>query len=177
MDMVLKPQDVLILLKLVSLGSRDLSFAALAESLHMSPSEVHAGLQRAQKARLYAEVTRQPLKENLAEYLVHGVKYSFPAEIGGKTRGIPTSYAAAPLNAYLQVTDEPLAPVWPTTNGTTSGLSFSPLYSSVPLAASQDSSLYELLCLIDAIRSGRVREQKIASELLLERMGMKGKTI
>ena len=84
MSMVLKPQDVLILMKLISLGSRDLSFAALAESLHMSPSEVHAGLQRAQKARLYAEVTRQPLQENLAEYLVHGVKYSFPAEIGGK---------------------------------------------------------------------------------------------
>jgi len=177
MHMTLKPQDVVILLKLISLGSRDLSFAALAESLHMSPSEVHAGLQRAQKARLYAEVTRQPLKENLGEYLVHGVKYSFPVEIGGRVRGMATSYAAAPLNVHIQVNDEPLVPVWPMADGAISGLSFSPLYSSVPLAASRDATLYELLCLVDAIRSGRAREQRISVGLLLERLDLKGKTV
>ena len=142
--MNIKPQDVLVLLKLISLGSRDLSFAALAKSLYMSPAEVHAAVRRAQKARLYAEVTRQTLKKNFAEYLVHGVKYSFPAEIGGRARGMATSYAAAPLNAYLELNNEPLVPVWPTADGMTSGLSFSPLYPSVPLAASQDATLYEL---------------------------------
>jgi hypothetical protein len=174
--MVLKPQDVLILLKLVGLGSRDVSFAVLAESLHMSPSEVHAGLRRAQQARLYAEITKQPLKENLAEYIIHGVKYSFPAEIGGKARGMPTSYAAAPLSDHLESRGEPLPPVWPVADGTVAGLAFSPLYKSVPLAAALDSDLYELLCLIDAIRSGHVREQTIASRLLLERLGMKEKS-
>lgn len=175
MGMVLKPQDVLILLKLVSLGSRDVSFAILAETLHMSPSEVHAGLQRAQHARLYAEVTRQPLSENLSEYLIHGVKYCFPVEVGGKTRGMPTSYAAAPLSSHLEIGEDSLPPVWPVADGTVAGLAFSPLYKSAPIAAAQDSNLYELLCLVDAIRSGWVREQTIASTLLLERLGTKEK--
>jgi hypothetical protein len=178
MNMVLKPQDVLILLKLVSLGfRRDSSFAVLAESLYMSSSEVHAGLQRAQQARLYADVTRQPLKENLAEYLIHGVKYSFPVELGGKTRGMPTSYAAAPLRTAIDVGGESLPPVWPVADGVVLGLAFSPLYKSVPLAAEQDSNLYELLCLVDAIRSGRTREQTIASKLLIERIGIEEKKV
>jgi len=170
MDMILKPQDVLVLLKLVSLGSRDLSFAALAESLRMSPSEVHAGLGRARHARLYAEVTRQPIATNLFEFLVHGLKYAFPADIGSKTRGIPTSYAAPPLKDALASVDEPLPPVWPSPDGTVAGLSFSPLYQSAPLAAGRDRKLYELLVLVDAIRSGRVREQRIATELLQDRL-------
>lgn len=177
MDMILKPQDLLILLKLVSTGSRNQSYAVLAKSLHMSPSEVHAGLRRAQAARLYAEVKREPINENLVEFLVHGVKYSFPAETGGRTRGMPTAYGAAPLREYLEVGDEPLVPVWPVTDGSTSGLSFSPLYKSVPFAARQDSALYELLCLVDALRSGRVREQRIASDLLAKRMRVKGKVV
>jgi DNA-binding Lrp family transcriptional regulator len=176
MNMVLKPQDVLVLLKLVAVGSRHQSFADLAKSLHMSPSEVHAGLRRAQAARLYAEVNRQPIKENLIEFLLHGIKYAFPAETGGRTRGMATSYGAEPLKGYLDVGDEPLIPVWPMTDGALSGLSFSPLYQSVPFAASTDSALYELLCLVDAIRSGRVREQRIASELLSNRIGVSGKT-
>jgi len=174
--MVLKPQDVLVLLKLVAVGSRHQSFADLAMSLHMSPSEVHAGLHRAQAARLYAEVTRQPIKENLLEFLVHGVKYAFPAETGGRRRGMATAYGAEPLKAHLEVGDEPLLPVWPVTDGAIAGLSFSPLYRSVPFAASNDPTLYELLCLVDAIRSGRVREQRIASELLSNRIGVGGKT-
>ena len=177
MDMVLKPQDILILLKLVSLGSRDSSFAALADSLRMSPSEVHAGLRRAQRARLYAEVTRQPIVDNLSEYLIHGVKYSFPADIGGKTRGMPTSYAAPPLNTQIEAGDEPLPPVWPVADGAVAGVSFSPLYKSAPAAAALDSQLYELLCLVDGIRSGRVREQKIASSLLLQRIKISGRPI
>ncbi|MDF1929972.1 hypothetical protein PGH45_07720 [Legionella pneumophila] len=45
-----------------------------------------------------------------------------------------------------------------------------PLYLSVPeaLAKHPDQTFYELLVLIDAIRSGRARERKIAIELLRE---------
>lgn len=174
MGVVLKPQDVLVLLKLVSLGSRDVSFAVLAESVGMSPSEVHAGVRRAQQSRLYSETTRHPIGKNLEEFLVHGVKYAFPAEAGGKTRGVPTSYAAAPLKDVVVSEDDPLPPVWPSASGSVSGLTFQPLYKSAPFAAQGDSKLYELLALVDALRSGRVREQKAAIQLLGDRLRPNG---
>ena len=175
MGVVLKPQDVLVLLKLVSLGSRDVSFAVLAESVRMSPSEVHAGVRRAQKSRLYSEATRQPIGKNLEEFLVHGVKYAFPAETGGKTRGVPTSYAAPPLKEVVVSGDDPLPPIWPSASGTVSGLTFQPLYKSAPFAAQGDAKLYELLALVDALRSGRVREQKAAIQLLKDRLRPNGR--
>ena len=45
--MVLKPQDIFILMKLVSVGKGDWSYNSLAVSLYMSPSEVHAAIKRA----------------------------------------------------------------------------------------------------------------------------------
>lgn len=169
MNVVLKPQDVLILLKLATRRSRDLSFGQLAQSLGMSPSEVHAGVQRAQQARLYSEATKEPVWRNLLEFALHGVKYAFPAELGGRTRGVPTAHAAPPLHELL-ASEDPTPPVWPAEFGTVSGLAFSPLYRSAPVAASQDQRLYELLCLVDALRSGRAREQQLAARLLAERL-------
>lgn len=166
----MKPQDILILLKLISLGSRNSTYAVLAKSLHMSPSEVHAGLRRAQQARLYAEITCQPIRRNLSEFLIHGAKYAFPPVMGSKTRGVLTSYAAPVFSDLLEVDDDSLPPVWPSAEGEVVGLAFAPLYKSVPLAAAEDSALYDLLCLVDAIRSGKVREQALAADLLESRI-------
>ena len=44
--MVLKPQDVLVLLKLVALQEKDWSYNRLAIELGMSPAEVHASAKR-----------------------------------------------------------------------------------------------------------------------------------
>jgi len=45
--MILKPQDVVILLKLVALGQEPWTFQRLAVELSISQSEVHAGVRRA----------------------------------------------------------------------------------------------------------------------------------
>ena len=50
------------------------------------------------------------------------------------------------------------------------GYAFSPLYPSVPAAALQDSRLYELLALVDAIRDGRARERNLAAKELEARL-------
>ncbi len=113
------------------------------------------------------------LKKNLMEFLIHGAKYAFPVEIGGKTRGIVTSYAAPVLKKILEFDDESLPPVWPFADGNALGLAFSPLYKSVPMAAVEDPELYELLCLVDAIRSGKTREQRLAAEILQNRLTTK----
>jgi hypothetical protein len=52
--------------------------------------------------------------------------------------------------------------IWPDPEGIVRGQAIAPLYRSVPQAAKNDPKLYALLSLIDAIRVGRVREQRLA---------------
>jgi hypothetical protein len=111
----------------------------------------------------------RPNLSALEEFLLHGLKYAFPAERGEVTRGMPTSYAAPPLKDAIASGDE-LPPVWPWRDGDTRGIALQPLYKTAPVAALQDPFLYELLALVDAIRDGRARERKIAEKELINRL-------
>ena len=164
---VLKPQDVVVVLKLLGYGSNRPSFAQMAKDLVMSPSEVHGAIKRAQAARLLhgPELSNRPIVSALEEFLIHGVKYAFPAERGGPSRGIPTSYAAEPLNRVIAPSDEPI-PVWPYAKGESRGIAFAPLYKLLPMAVLRDPLLYQELALVDAIRDGRARERKLAEQEL-----------
>lgn len=169
--MVLKPQDLLVMLKLVALKQTGWSYNAVALALGMSPSEVHAAVKRALTARL---ALREgdiifPNNRNMEEFLVHGLKYVFVPEKGELTRGIPTGYAAPPLESFFPISSEP-PPVWPDADGEVRGEAFSPLYKSVPKAAREDRNLYELLVLVDAIRGGRARERDIAVKEIRKRL-------
>jgi hypothetical protein len=166
----LKPQDIVILLKLV--GTRqDWNYRSLAEDLFISVGEVHNALDRAAKANLFDAHEKRPRLQSLDEFLIHGVKYAFPAERGSLTRGMPTGYAAPPLNRFFDSGEDDNPPVWPDPEGSARGYKLTPLYHSVPKAAKRDKSLYELLALIDAIRDGRARERNLAIEQLHKRLG------
>ena len=166
---MLKPQDIVIMLKLVVRDGSEWSYPTLSHELSMSASEVHAGVKRAVAARLMDMHRRIPVKRNLLEFLIHGVKYAYPPDRGGITRGIATSYAALPLKELIVQPDEP-PPVWPDSEGQVRGYEFSPLYRSVPHACRVDPKLYELLALVDAVRDGRARERKIAVKEIRSRI-------
>jgi len=169
--MQLKPQDVVVLIKLLQYGDKRPPYAQIADELYLSASEVHAAVQRARQARLLipGDPVEVPNKAAVEEFLLHGVKYAFPPERGQLTRGVPTGYAAEPLKSRISGGNEP-PPVWPSTDGKTRGYSFSPLYKTVPRAALRDRYLYEVLALIDAIRDGRSRERQIAEQELKARL-------
>lgn len=169
--MNLKPQDILFLLKLVSIDEKDWSFNRLALDLGMSPAEIHAASKRTLLAKLSVKSSNKinPNIRNLEEFLIHGLKYVFVPERGEMTRGIPTGFAAPPLDSQFVPNDEPV-PVWPDPEGSIRGMAFSPLYKSVPKAAKLDSKLYELLVLVDAIRSGRAREVDFGIKELKNRL-------
>lgn len=171
--MILKPQDILILLKVLSIADEKWSYASLARDLCMSTSEIHAGIRRTVAARLMDSKQRRPIRKALEEFLVHGVKYAFPPDRGSLTRGIPTGYAAPPLKDIISQTNE-APPVWPDPEGDRRGYEFSPLYKSVPAAARKDKALYELLALVDAIRDGKARERDIAIKELKPRLAGQG---
>jgi hypothetical protein len=164
---MLKPQDVVILLKVYCLNS-EWTYAELAESLKTSTSVVHAALQRCDECHLYNAKKRIVLKGALEEFLVHGLKYVFATRVGGIVRGIPTAHAAEPLKSLLMVSDDN-AYVWACPQGKIKGLKIKPLYHSVPDIVAQDNRLYEMLCLVDGLRIGKVREQELAALELKKR--------
>jgi hypothetical protein len=175
--MVLRPQDLLVVLKLAAAADRVVPTAVLAREVGMSASEAHQALKRAVRAQLLAEsATREatasrgrPVKRllvnrrALVELVTHGIRYVFVAERGKLTRGMPTAHAASPLRELVAEAGPP--PVWPDAKGTVRGESFTPLYPSVSTAARTDAKLYQLLALLDAIRGGSARTRELAQAL------------
>ncbi len=166
----LRPQDVLVLAKLLTYGGNRPPMAQIGIDLSISSSEVHAALKRLGQSRLVANepAGTRPILQAVEEFLIHAVKYAFPPKRGEVTRGVPTSYAAPPLSRRIASADLP--PVWPHPEGKARGMSLEPLYRSAPTAALRDPALYELLALIDALRDGRARERKLAEDELRARV-------
>ncbi|MDQ6971437.1 MAG: hypothetical protein Q9M30_02190 [Mariprofundaceae bacterium] len=169
--MELKPQDIVVALKLVALDGENLSMQKLGVLLGLSSSRIHESLHRLNRANLSSNMLGgfRPMKANLEEFLLHGIKYAFVPEIGEFTRGIPTASYAPPLNNAFADSNEPPY-VWPDAEGEVRGVSFSPLHKCVPKAIRQDQALYELLALVDAIRAGRARDRKMAAEEISKRL-------
>jgi len=166
----LKAQDVVIVLKLLANGAAPWTYARLSEELGISVSQIHSAVGRSVAARLIEKDQQlQPFRPHVKEFLVHGVKYCFPAEAGQLTRGIPTAYAAPPLNSIVMEAGDP-PPVWPYAKGEVRGMALLPLHRAVPQAAMKDQKLYEMLALLDSIRSGRAREREHAVRELTHRI-------
>ena len=170
--MNLKSQDILLALKLLSKGSMDCTFAQLAKELGISASEANQAFHRARRAGLIHPTEGIPVASAIAEFLIHGLKYVFPVRQGGRTRGIPTSWAAPPLaKSFKASRGDPYLPVWPSPDGKHLGLEIKPLCRSAPGAAQEDAVLYEWLVLADALRgAGRAREHGIAEKIVRKRL-------
>jgi hypothetical protein len=170
-DGSVKPQDIVVLIKLLEYGANRPPLAKIAKDLFLSGSEVHASIQRAKKARLLSGPDRHeaPNMPAMEEFLIHGLKYAFPPQRGELTRGVPTGHAAEPLKSLIQSGSE-APPVWPFPEGKARGYSFTPLYKTVPQAALRDPFLYEMLALLDAIRDGRSRDRHLAEKELKIRL-------
>ncbi len=165
----LKPQDLFVLFALLSRENGSVSYPELAAQTGLASSAVHSALKRAAVAGLVAFQDRRPqvLRPQLREFVIHGARYAFPAAHGQLTRGVPTAYAAAPLNTLIAPSSDP-PPVWPHIEGSARGIALAPLYPTVPAAALKDEKLYERLALFDALRSGRAREREFAKQKLQE---------
>ena len=167
----LKAQDLYLLLVLLAKRGEVLTYPELAAYSGLSMSEVHGALKRAEQARLLAFVDKQPriIVPAFKEFLLHGARYAFPAARGAMVGGVPTAYAAAPLNAKIAPSSDP-PPVWPHAAGSARGIALIPLYPSAPAAALRSPALYENLALFDALRMGNARERNLAAKLFEARL-------
>src|SRR5262247_3391249 len=96
----LKPQDVVVLLKL-GLRREPATLATLGTQLGISASEIHGAMNRASSATLLDLDQRRPRARNLLEFLEHGIRYVFVSRRGEITRGVPTAFSAPPLSDQL----------------------------------------------------------------------------
>ena len=171
-ERMLKPQDVVLALKLVCKDGCSWSQASLAAELAMSASEVNAGLKRLALATLvepHADGRRcSIIRPALREFLIHGLKYVFPAEKGAPAIGMPTANAGYPLKEFSD--PEQTLPVWPVKDGKVKGFSLKPLYPTVAKAAQNDSELYAYLVLVDALRDTQNEQADIAQVMLRDRL-------
>lgn len=145
------------------------SVRALAEATGISKSQVSLALQRCLEVGLVRKDRRTGVPRanarGLFNFIVHGVRYVFPAKPGEITRGIATTFAAPVLEGQLYSSGE-LPMVWPDARGKSKGQAIEPLFKSVPYAVRRDPALYAMLALVDAIRLGHPRESKLAAERL-----------
>ena len=166
---MLRTLDIVVLLKLALKDGRP-PYLQMANELHLYPSEVYNSIKRARASHFIQRPEEDRLNRSaLLEFLLHGIRYAFPAEKGAMTRGVPTGYAAPPLLESIAASSEP-PPVWPYADGPVRGYSFAPLHKNVPQAALEDSKFYELLALVDALRDGRARERELAGRELKKRL-------
>jgi hypothetical protein len=159
----IRPQDIVLLLKLAAHQGRKLRQIDLAHELCISPAEVHNALKRASAAGLLDPDKQQPNRSALKELLVHGVRYLFPAKPGELTRGMPTA-ASGPL--LIKEIHSSVPYVWASELGKVDGQAIVPLYPELPRAAKKDDKLYKLVAIVDALRMGRPRECKLAEKEL-----------
>lgn len=156
----MRPQDVVILLKKVTLSGRGMTHAQIAKELRISASEVSEALERCRIARLVDNLKQYVNILALKEFLVHGLKYVFPVQPQAKVRGIATAISAPPMNQKI-LSDKDVY-VWPDAKGNIRGEAITPLYRTVPEAVKIDPMLHSLLAIADIFRIGRTREVELA---------------
>lgn len=161
----MRPQDIIILLKIIVLGNTKWHNKDIANELYISGAEVSKSLDRCQIAGLISPDRKSVFKQSLMEFIQFGLRYVFPAKPGSLVNGTLTAHSH-PFMAQHFKSDYKY--VWPNANGHHRGLTIEPLYPTVTKAIDKDQTLYKLLALVDVIRVGKTREVKVAVKELKE---------
>jgi hypothetical protein len=157
----LRPLDLVVALHL-ALRPED-GYETLAEVLGVGLGSGHRSVKRLVAAGLILPHRRAASLGPLAEFIKHGVRFAFYPVTGPEAQGVPTAHSGPRLAGKI-ASDRAL--VWPSVHGTVRGDSLVPLYHEAPRLVTRSPELYELLTLVDAIRVGRARERRLATQLL-----------
>jgi predicted transcriptional regulator len=164
----MRPQDIVILSKIIALKHEDWRHVDLAYSLKISSSEIAEALNRCKIAGLIDTKKKKVHVNSFREFLIYGLKYVFPAEPGPIVKGVPTAHSALPISEYISKGTDIY--VWPYVNGKVRGQTIVPLYKTIPAIVQEDKLFYELLVIMDTLRIGRTREITIAVDELEKRL-------
>jgi hypothetical protein len=174
----LRPQDVLAACKIFSLGLHrgECTYAGLGEDLGMSSSTAHEAVERCRSSQLLPPSGWKVSAKHLRDLLLVAVPRVFYVSRGSICEGLPTGIFAGPLAGKFKITDGAMPLVWVESGDEAEvvrGEGVVPLYPTAPLAAREDSVVYELLALADVMRLGNAADREIASSLVDRRLGIK----
>ena len=167
----LKPQDIVVLFRILTWTGEDWSYERLSEALGMSASHVYYAIQRAQFSRLYDAERGRIRRHELREFLTCGIRYAFAVHPGTSERGIPTAHSADWAEEYFAAAGGENY-VWPHPGGAHRGLAVRPLYKTVPEVVMDAPELHDLLAIVDTLRLGSSRERGVAAQALDSHLGI-----
>lgn len=155
----MRPQDIVVLLKIMALGEKEWQYRDLASQLYISISEISESLNRSAIAGLYDSHSKKIRRNALLEFIQYGLPYVFPQIPGAIVTGISTAHSH-PFYKKQFISDENR--VWPYPEGNSRGQAIEPLHKGVPRAVQEDELLYLLLASVDILRVGKIRERIVA---------------
>lgn len=163
------PLDIVVALRLTTDAG---TLVHLADELGVVPSQVHLAIRRLGTAGLLRPASRGTNARALSEYLVHGVRFAFPAQKGALATGVPTAYSAPPLSTEIDALD---VIVWPAPlhPAAVQGFAIAPLYRRAHTLVERSPATYELLAITDALRLGDASVRVIARAHLEQRLGLR----
>lgn len=182
---MIKPQDSLVAMKYCSLLSKHtvggtlkpkelevrLSYRDISAVIDVSAGEISKGVKRLEASHLLTVSNEGVIlnKHNLAEWMVHGAKYSYPMIKVGFGRGMPTGWNCKYIKSDIVPPEPGMA--WKSqmaSSGDMQAELVEPAHPSVPFAASKDPFVHKAFSLLDILRSGRPRECNVAGKMLFE---------
>lgn len=155
----MRPQDIVVLLKLISESDQEFKIKELSSKLFISASEISESLNRSAIAGLIDAQSRLVNKDAFLKFLEFGLPYVFPAQLGPVMQGIFTAHSESSL--YLSFSSEEKL-VWADEQGKERGQTIIPLYPTVVKAVRKDRILCKLLALCEIIRIGNSSDKNKA---------------
>lgn len=169
MNATLKPQDLAAALAVCVCPDATWSFQSLSDWMGVGRSYLFYALERAAASGLYRAEARAVNRLGLMEFIEHGARWSFYAQLGGRVRGVPTAHSGPVLAAQL-ASEAAGAVVWPAAAGAVVGQGLDPLYPQAASTVERAPELYTALTLVDAVRLGRRRDSELAVRELRARL-------
>lgn len=164
----MRPQDIVILLKILCYGNKKWYSKDLAADLFLSSAEVSNSLERSAISGLIDGEKKKVRTSELLGFLVYGMPYVFPLNPSIPATGIFTAGSHPVLRKHFAAEQQY---VWPDPSSEHKGLSIEPLYPGVAKAVKKDDKLYLMLALLDVLRSEKTEEKKAATAALEKLMG------
>ena len=100
----MRPQDIVLLLKLIVDSDQEIKIKDLSSKLFISASEVSESLNRSAIAGLLNPQDRSVNREAFLKFLEFGLPYVFPAQLGPVMQGMFTAHSESSL--YLSFSSE-----------------------------------------------------------------------
>ena len=161
---VIKPQDVVILGRLISEKVWP-SQKEIGDSLKLSQAEISHALKTLDQVGLINLTTKKINKLAVTEFITHALKFLYPIEKKGTGRGILIGPSSSTFKGKVQ-SDE-YNYIWPDPNGDSKGIVVTPLLPELSNSVKENDILYTFLNVVEIFRGlGGVRHIQEAQKIL-----------